>query len=360
MEKNKCTLIIDGNWLLMSRMWAVRDKFLTTNDESENRAAVEELKSMLARSISITLGRIKLIDNILIVTEGGSWRKGLEKPTSLGDVVYKGNRTKDTEVNWDLIWGTADEFYSHCTELGITVSRVSGMEGDDLAYYWSRRLNNDGINCIIWSTDRDLTQLVQYKNCVFTAWFNSDKGVILPEIAEDTAIKDPLEFFMTGPECDTAVLKDLKKQCVCHYINPDLVVMEKIVCGDTGDNIYSIIRQHRGGKVYRVSEKVWDGVRTDMGISTLREFFADRDRICEELCDIKKVTNVDGVKDEFDYNKKLVWLSDAVIPDELIKKVNETDYFIYDVNLIRNNYKILSGDPDTEDVMKVFEGTLPF
>ena len=44
---------------------------------------------------------------------------------------------------------------------GIVVSNHSSIEGDDWIWYWSRRLNEEGTSCIIWSSDNDLKQLVQ-------------------------------------------------------------------------------------------------------------------------------------------------------------------------------------------------------
>jgi len=360
MLRNKCTLIVDGNWLLMSRVWVLRDRFLKTNDEDQNRGAVEELKSLLARSISVTLQRFgTCVDNIVVVSDGGTWRKKIKKPKSLEDVIYKGNRTSDDTINWNLIWNTAHDFYENCKSLGITYSVIPGFEGDDLVYYWSRRLNNNGINCIIWTTDQDLMQLVQYKDCVFTGWYETKKGLYIHESAQEKPI-DPIDFFMSGPVCDTRLLKELKSRVQINYINPDLIVMKKIICGDDGDNIYSIIRQRMGNKIYKVGEKQWDSIRKELNLTTVKEFFRKRDEICESLCEMKKFQNIEQVKEEFDYNRKLVWLNSEVIPEDLIKKGDQFDYSIYDVNVIKNNFKVLSGDPDSDVVKEVFAGALPF
>lgn len=359
--KNKCTLLVDGNWLLMSRMWVVKDYFSVQNDDSENLRAKNELKELLARSITTTLQKFdKVVDNIVIITDGGSWRKKLEKPKTRTQNIYKGNRVSDSALNWSLIWETLQEFFDNCASIGITVSRVSDMEGDDLVYYWSRKLNSEGINCIIWSSDQDLQQLVQYRDCVFTAWYENKKGLCLPETLKEKTV-DPIEFFMTMETCGSSVLDILKKEFLVFYINPDDIVMKKVICGDDGDNILSIIREKKGNKTYKIGKKMWESMQDKMGIKTIREFIKKKDDICNRLCIEKNYSDVDAVKNEFDYNVKLVWLSSEIIPEELIKKADEINYSIYEISNIKNNFKILSGDTEEEDAMKVFENMdLPF
>lgn len=356
MDRNKCTLIVDGNWLLMSRLWIVNNLFAPNQSEEKNRQASMELKELMAKSISVTLQKFHgYVDNIIIIADGGSWRKEVEKPLSLRDVAYKGNRISSSELNWGLIWNTQDEFLLNCKNQGMTITKLEGMEGDDLAYYWSRRLNPQGINCIIWSTDQDLLQLVQYRDCVFTAWYNNEKGLGLSETAKDTPA-DPLEFFLQPMPCINPLLKNLSKAFKTFYVNPDLIVMKKIICGDSGDNIQSIIRQEKNGKVYKISEKNWENLRTSLGIKTLGDFWGNKDKICKELCRLKKYDNVEEVKGEFEYNKKLVWLNSEVIPENLISKGDGEDYFIYEISNIRNNFKVLSGDKDNDEILKVFGG----
>ena len=356
MTINKCTLIVDGNWLLMSRLWAVKDYFKEDQGPEENQRASQELKELMAKSISITLQKFYgYVDNIIIIGDRSSWRKELDKPKTLAGFNYKGNRTPADGINWDLIWDTATNFFDNCRKLGMTVTRIEGMEGDDLAYYWSRRLNAKGINCIIWSTDQDLLQLAQYRDCIFTAWYNNEKGIGFSDKAQETPV-DSIDFFMQPMPCINPLLNTLTKAFKTFYVNPDMIVMKKVICGDSGDNIQSIIRKKKNGKTFRVSEKNWESLRKDMDIQFLGEFWEKRDAICEELCKDKEYDGVEEVKEEFDYNKKLVWLNGEVIPEELISKGDLEDYSIYEIANIRNNFKVLSGDKDNDEVLKVFEG----
>ena len=56
-----------------------------------------------------------------------------------------------------------------------------------------------------------------------------------------------------------------------------------------------------------------------------------------------------------EYNKKLVWLHESIIPESLIQKMNEVEYKACDLSYIRNNYKVLTGE-NTDDVESLFDG----
>ena len=178
---NKCTLIIDMNWLLISRASVMLKQFAIDNPEPALQAAQETLRGRLAEGIVTVLNRLTGVDNIIMIADGGSWRKHLEAPQVIKDVVYKGNRVKKEETDWSRIFHTLNGFMEHAKSLGITCSQGYDIEGDDWAWYWSTRLNNEGINCIIWTSDNDLKQLVRYdgeKN-VFTGWYNHKSGLWL-------------------------------------------------------------------------------------------------------------------------------------------------------------------------------------
>ena len=83
MKKNKCTLIIDGNWLLLSRFSVIGRGFEQDMPEQAKEHAKNELHELMAKSISIVLNRFSIIDNIVLVTDGGSWRKQLPIPKAI-------------------------------------------------------------------------------------------------------------------------------------------------------------------------------------------------------------------------------------------------------------------------------------
>ena len=77
MTKSKLTLIIDGNWLMMSRMSTLNGKYATTE------SMMQDLKLLMIKSINVVLRTFQSIDNIIFVADGGSWRSKVEVPSFL-------------------------------------------------------------------------------------------------------------------------------------------------------------------------------------------------------------------------------------------------------------------------------------
>lgn len=353
----KTTLIVDGNWLMMSRLFAVDKMFLIDNPEVQKEQGTRQLKDMMARSINVILNRFgKNLNNIIIVSDGGSWRKQLPKPESMSSIKYKGNRVNKVEFDWDYIYKALNELTDTARDLGITAPHADGIEGDDWIWYWTRRLNQSGVNTIIWSSDNDLKQLIQLDNGAFTAWYNDRSGLFLPKELDDKV--DDVDFFM-HPERSNYALDELKKCCLeVNYIDSQEVVMSKIICGDSSDNIKPVLRLEGEKKTINVTERDWQAVKEDLNISDLKGFFESAGKILQKIVLIPKFRKFDGSKsileDNFEYNKKLVWLNEEVIPESIIQRMAQEEYKEYDIYYIHSNYLILCGEESS--VEEIFEG----
>jgi 5'-3' exonuclease len=258
MPKSKLTLIVDGNWLLMSRLSVLNKRYV---DEYELN---QELKLMLITSINVVLRTFSDIDNIIFVADGGSWRNSIEIPDYIYDcrksedqsVEYKGNRIKSSDINWDLLFESYGDFISTLQSNGITACQEQGVEGDDWCYHWSTYLNSQGTNCIIWTKDNDLKQLVNIdSNKCFTAWWNADNGLFVKDFPEE-------EFnflFNTEFNINEDILNNIiNKSKSVAKINPSEVIIDKIIRGDAGDNIYPILlrkSKNNSGKLFKVGAK---------------------------------------------------------------------------------------------------------
>jgi 5'-3' exonuclease len=345
MKKNKCTLIIDGNWLLLSRFSVIGRGFEHDMPEQAKEHARNELHELMAKSISIVLNRFSIIDNIVLVTDGGSWRKQLPIPKAIENITYKGNRTTAKELDWKYIYGSLTDLTECCKELGVTVANHSSIEGDDWVWYWSRRLNAEGTSCIIWSSDNDLKQLVQTdaSTMAFTAWYNDKNGIWLESSMNDEIV-DELDFFMSPIKVKSPILENLVQLSKStSYINPDDIVMEKIICGDAGDNIKSIAKVASGNKTYKVSVKMWNEIKQSLNIKSLSDFFNYKNNIISAITGFKKFVNCDtaDISEMFDYNIKLVWLNESIIPETIIIYMNQLEYNITDINYIRSNFRTM-------------------
>lgn len=368
---NRCTLLIDGNWLLMSRMFAFKDYFLVGNSADEKTAGKCLLQDMLAKSINITINKFNgVVDNVVLVRDGGSWRKHIEKPAGYTE-TYKANRVKDSDLDWSYIYGALDSLADAASENGVTVSMAFDIEGDDWIWWWSRELNKKGVNCIIWSIDADLKQLVTCKNGVFTAWYENKPGLVLhKDMQLCQSLEQTIDMFMsydTSLLAGNPLIKSLQLKCnKITYIDPADIIMKKVVCGDAGDNIKPVLQYENKGKTCKITENQWNKCANALKINGLDDFFNKTSPIAECIVHNKRSLPVSTqhVKDMLEYNKRLVWLDASVYPEHILEKMRENagEYKTGAVEYMRYNYKTLASKKHDDEVAKIFEGAdgLPF
>ena len=352
---NRCTLLVDGNWLMMSRLPSVYNQFRSECPDFIKEAAMENLVESMLSSINVMLNKFTgIVDNMIFVADGFSWRKQLEVPEQLGETRYKGNRVKTEDMDWTYIYKSIDRITEGLKSNNCTVSRSRSAEGDDWMWYWSNRLNDKGINCIIWTTDNDLKQLLKYDGTAFTAWYNDFNGLYLPETMKEGPDND-IDFFMQFTQNSTfELLKSSVSQV--NYIRPELIIMDKIICGDSSDNIKSIVLQEKNGKTYRITEKYWNEYRVEHGIETLEDFFGHEDIIVGDLIKAKKSDKKpEDVYPVFDYNTRLVWLNESVYPPEVLVQFEDgSDYKQFDIDFVLNNYKAMDTTYQNDEVVGNF------
>lgn len=364
--KNNTTLIIDGNWLLMSRLGMIMDQFKKDQSQEDLTRARNNMVDFVAQSINKAINFWgNNIDNFIMVQDGGSWRKTLERP-KLYTTTYKGNRVTADDIAWDYIWGALHDICNAFKENNILCVTEKLVEGDDWCWYWSRYLNHEGINAIIWTSDADLKQLVQKDSSTgaWTAWYNDSKGLVLNQDLDRDSMDILLNFEAQDPFLESICSQT---QSVT-YINPDDVVMEKVICGDSGDNIKSILRMEtvnsKGDpRTIQVSKKEWGKVKEELGITSFGGFVEKKMDIIKHLLNSKRFSKYDGdindVVDMFDFNIILVRLHKDQIPHNIAMAMNKhkDEYIITDMDYLRNNYKVLA--PQNEVVEDLFKD-IPF
>jgi hypothetical protein len=122
--------------------------------------------------------------------------------------------------------------------------------------------------------------------------------------------------------------------------------MSKIICGDAGDNILPIMRYQKGDRNYRITEKDWASIKEELPqISNINDFLEHVPGIVWLIAEHKKFKaykpNISELSEMIDYNTKLVWLNEKVIPDTIIQFMNQQEYKKFDVAYLRSNYKVL-------------------
>lgn len=349
MTKSKLTLIVDGNWLLMSRLAVMNGRYPNMNE------LLRELKLLMVRSTNLVLKTFPMIDNIIFVADGGSWRNNIEEiPVFLKNegIEYKGNRTHSLDIDWDAVFTDYEQFLELLSKNNINVCRERGIEGDDWCCWWSEYLNNEGTNVIIWSKDKDLTQLVKTdNNGCFTVCWNKENGVTCFKKDED---EFNFLFNNAFSENDKIFRSICSKSIDIIYINPNSVVVDKIIRGDAGDNILPIVikkpQSSTSTRMYRVTPKDID--------YSLDVFNEDDVRLyINNLCESKSYKNrlydrtVDEIIEHFIYNRKLVVLNTKNYPANVLEILS--NYITYQCNKDLSNveYSIAANKLGLSDVL---------
>lgn len=327
MPKSKLTLLVDGNWLLISRL-----SVLNTNvDDFE---LCQDLKILMIKSINVVLRTFPMIDNIIFCADGGSWRSKLEIPECLhhdteGNLVeYKGTRQYSDTINWEYIFSEYESFISLLQRNGITACREKDIEGDDWIYYWSKKLNAEGTNCIIWTKDNDLKQLIQTTdNKYFTIWWNKDTG-LFTNFSENN--DDDFNFLFNYSVTDNEkIFESIKEKSVnITNINPKTIVIDKILKGDQSDNILPVILRKSKTRNYKISQKDIDYNLNYNDDNEVLNYLSN-------LLSLKKYSSkidktLDEIFEHFKYNRQLVALQDSSYPKEIKDVFNE--YSTYNIN----------------------------
>jgi hypothetical protein len=159
-------------------------------------------------------------DHVVICLEGRSWRKDFYKP-------YKRNRkeTRDAmsprEQEEDRVfWEIFDEFKNFVTEkTNCTVLQNPVLEADDLIAGWIQQ--HPGANHIIISTDGDFAQLIS------------------PNVRQYNGVQNMLITHEGYFDEKGKPIVDKKTKQIKPAPNPQWLLFEKCMRGDTSDNVFS-------------------------------------------------------------------------------------------------------------------------
>lgn len=360
--ENKCTLIIDGNWLLQSRFSVMSKNFKTELPAEIKNNATQDLVDLMAKSINVILNRFGFIDNIILVSDGGSWRKHIEKPNTREGIEYKGNREPQKEFDWEYIWPALKILSNNFIKNNITYSCAYDIEGDDWIWYWTRKLNEKGTNCIIWSSDNDLKQLVNkdINTGAITMWYNDRNGGFISSELE-CKDDDVLDFFMK-PIYFNQTLENIKKilKNNIHYVYPSDIILNKIICGDSGDNIKPVASFEKNGRTYNITEKIWDEISDRNNIININNLIGNEGLVAGFIKEYKKfkkeIISEQDIYNNIIYNTQMVWLDKTIIPIKYINIMDKNEYKIADINYIKHNYKVLcNNNKEVEEIFNEIE-----
>ena len=177
-------------------------------------------------ALHITLAGVKKAwndfdaDHVVFCLEGRSWRKDFYEPYKRNRQVARDKMTvTESEEDTDF-WEIFDEFKNFVSEkTNCTVMRHPQLEADDLIAGWVQSHPND--NHVIISTDGDFAQL------------------IAPNVKQYNGIQDVTITHEGYFDKKGDRVIDKKTKLEKPAPEPDFMLFEKCMRGDTSDNVFS-------------------------------------------------------------------------------------------------------------------------
>ena len=369
MKKGGHTLLIDGNYFLHSRLFVLpRPKQGKMLEDDDSRAV---FMRKLAIDLASEVRKMRdFIDKVVVAVDARSWRKDLYP-----EAEYKGTRKQDSKIDWTSVYNIYEEFQTILQKHGVIVHRIDGAEADDVLFGWSTYLNNKGKNCIVWSGDRDLIQLVNYSqpNDSYTLWYSpaqkslyafKDFNAVLnkkSEISNEDFLFNMSAYSGMAEEYKQSMKNWIESNKVkVTEVNCDEFIFKKILIGDKSDNIPSVIvwqKEIKGGKLrtYSITEKLADKIY-DQYTKEKDSFVIDQLFNSDELDTLSDIVyRVIGkskkhvIRTKIFENMTLMMLHVNVIPeaiqDQIYKGVENCQKFLdeTDFSKLVNKDKILEG-----------------
>lgn len=311
------------------------------------------------------------VDDVVIAVDAKSWRKDLYPESD-----YKGTRKQSSDVDWNAVYGTYEQFQEILKSKGVTIHQTQGAEADDVLFGWSTMLNGRGKSCIVWTGDRDLIQLVNYSeaNDAHTIWYYNTKKSLyafegftqaMEASASSDLSNDDMLFNMGGQH----MMRDRYQGDILQWVKDnkveitevdcDLFILKKILVGDKSDNIPSVVtwqKEMKNGKLrnYSITDKTADKI--------IAQFLKENDNFKIDYLFSKEVkesigdiiyrvvghSNLALIQANLNSNISLMLLHTKTIPDAIQNAIYETidrewEGAVDNIEVLLDKDKILEG-----------------
>lgn len=289
------------------------------------------------------------------------WRKSLYDDIEGED--YKGTRKYDDEKDWTKIYETFDNVRESLSNKGFITSSVMNAEADDMAALWSKYLMDNGEDVILVSSDKDWTQLVSFDTDkkIFCACYNpiannrgQKKLYISYEIDEWLNTEDKVDIFFTNFDSIKNKIKNIESvdsKIYKELIDPERVVLDKIMCGDTSDNVPAFFSYYKNGKKVRVTPLKAGHVFESLNIHNVNDLIRENDsHALKDALEREMRHDIDvDFEERLMRQRKMVELNISLFP------INIVDDFNKHVERVKDTGYITSTNMISMD--KILEGT---
>jgi 5'-3' exonuclease len=385
MKLGKHTLMIDGNYFVYSRLYVMprrKGKKLVDSEKDQG-----QFIRKLCIDFASEVRKLKpFVDEIVLAVDSKSWRKDFYP-----EAEYKGTRKTDETVNWDNVYRIYNEFRELLAKQGVIVQQTSGAEADDILFARATELNNEGKNCIVWTGDRDMIQLVDYTQATdgYTLWYYNTKRKLiafegfqelLGKKTADNLSNDDLLFNLNNDD----VVSDGVKTQINEWIRSNKVTVEevdsrefifkKMLVGDKSDNIPSVVmysKTMKNGKVRTFSvtdkqaAKILAQYEKDYGRFEVEQLFVPecKEQMSDVIYRVVGQSNTADIKKSLTQNIQLMLLHVRTIPEPILNAIygdirtNDIELHLHNLSQME---RILEGTGWTDKGGSVPDGMDPF
>ena len=278
----KLNAILDFNNLAMRALFTCQ---YMSESEVINDFSTDKECEILVRKIAMDIShviRVLFPDRVIFACDSiYPWRNEIYK--DIDGEKYKGNREKDEKKNWEKIYEAFNDLKSILKRDGFVITEINSTEADDIAAMWKEKIMSDGDCVVIVSSDKDWVQLVDFDNNTnsFCACYNpipNNKGRRLFYVNEDynkwVESADKCDIFFRGYDPIKKKMSGIisnDSRILLQVIDPQSVVLNKIMCGDDGDNVPAIYDYYRNGKKVRVTPLKASHIFSNLGIKNVSD-----------------------------------------------------------------------------------------
>jgi len=368
MKLGKHTLMIDGNYFVYSRLYVMPRRSGKQLLETEKDQG--QFMRKLCIDFASEIRKMQpFVDEVVIAVDSKSWRKDFYP-----EAEYKGTRKSDETVNWAAVYRIYDEFRALLAKNGVIIQQTPGAEADDILFARATELNNQGKNCIVWTGDRDLIQLVDYVKATdgYTLWYYNTKRSLLAfegftellnQTTGDSVSPDELLFNLNNSDISSDEIKGKIKEWVhsnkvkIEEIDSRAFIFKKILIGDKSDNINSVVtytKTMKNGKVrtFSITDKQADKIlaqyEKDFGRFEVEQLFLPDiiNKMADVIYRVNGNSSVAEIKQTLKLNIQLMLLHVRTIPEPIMNamysdiELNNAEVNMYNISQME---RILEG-----------------
>lgn len=333
---NSLNLIVDFNNIAMRAVFMcefMREQNISNFDTDEECAV---LVRKIATDISYIMRMFSPTRTIFACDAKDPWRNSIF--TNIEGATYKGNRVKDKTKNWAKIFYALGDLKDILRKDGFIVSEIENAEADDIVAMWKEKLfNGEHENIVMVSSDKDWSQLIEFRryepgNEIFCIGYNpiiSNKGFRKIYVTRDCKqwldAPNSSDIFFTNFNPMKTVLKNIcerEAKLAVEVVDPQQILMEKIICGDDGDNIPGFYEYYKNGKKVRFTPLRMSKLFESIGVTNITELSeaCNTDTMKNGISSLFKyeIDDLDA-KERLERQRKLVELNPVLFPENVVE-----------------------------------------